>query len=372
MLAEPSADPLVGSPVPRIGPPRPLRSDIAGFRDEAACLGVHLYPWQDNVGHYLNALNADGNWLYPEVANVVARQNGKTEILVPHICSRLRMGRRIMHTAQNRELPREVYRRVADHMVAKHASELARMPRFSNGQEEIRLLNGWGLPDRRSQPGRRSWRDERRPRDRRGPRAGLVGHDVARSARRSTPRPTRRRSTCPTRATNSSLVLNALRLRASEDPTLAYLEWSRVTGAEVRRRRGLDRVEPVDRAHAPDHRQPRARLPLPPARRDDGDLRDGAPVPVGRVDARTPRRRLRLERVPRPRRRPSAAPVHGRVDGPQGEARIGGPRVAHPRRGGRPPARARGDREPDRHGRASGPTFASSPGCRASSMSGTT
>ena len=132
---------LYGSPTPRIGPPRPLRSDIDGFRREAECLEIDLFPWQDLVGWFLNAVDADNRFLYPEVADVVSRQNGKTEILVPHICDRLLKGRRIMHTAQNRELPREVFGRVADHMYAKHWSEMTRKPRFANGQEEIKLNN---------------------------------------------------------------------------------------------------------------------------------------------------------------------------------------------------------------------------------------
>lgn len=225
MQPEAATDPLVGSPVPRVGPPRPLRSDTAGFRAEAACLGVHLYPWQETVGQYLYALGPDDRWLYPEVADVVARQNGKTEVLVPFICHRLLLGRRLMHTAQNRELPREVFRRVADHMVAKHSAELARMPRFANGQEEIRLLNGGAY--RIVAPNRGGGR-------------GVTNDDLLIDEVRELDdwdamqaiKPTTNASANPqilylsNAGDDSSVVLNALRTRSVEDESLAYLEWS--------------------------------------------------------------------------------------------------------------------------------------------------
>ena len=87
-------------------------------------------PWQEMACTYIEARGPDDKWLYPEVCEVVSRQNGKTEKLVAHIVRRLLMGRRIMHTAQNRELPREVFGRVADIMMAKHFGLLKRTPRL--------------------------------------------------------------------------------------------------------------------------------------------------------------------------------------------------------------------------------------------------
>src|ERR1044072_2850525 len=98
-------------------------------------------PWQDTAGRYLEALAPDDRHLYREVAIIVARQNGKTETLVPLITKRIRAGRRVMHTAQNREPPREVFGRVAAAMETHFPSELRSKPRFANGQEEIRLVN---------------------------------------------------------------------------------------------------------------------------------------------------------------------------------------------------------------------------------------
>ncbi len=216
---------LFGSPSPRVGPPRPLRSDIDGFRREAECLGIELFPWQDLVGWYLNALDANDRHLYPEVADVVSRQNGKTEILVPHICDRLLKGRRILHTAQNRELPREVFGRVADHMFAKHWAQMARKPRFANGQEEIRLKDGGDYriiaPTRSGARGHHA--DD------------LIADEVrdyqdtefvaaAKPSLNASPNP--QALWVSNAGDETSVVLNALRVRSGQDPALAYLEWS--------------------------------------------------------------------------------------------------------------------------------------------------
>ena len=214
-----------GRPRPRIAPPIPARSLRKDFHDLAATLGVHLFPWQDTAGRYLYALGPRDVWLYPEVAVIVARQNGKTELLVPHVAKRLLMGRRIMHTAQNRELPREVFGRVADLMEDRYPELLVKRPRFANGQEEIRLKNGGHY--RIVAPTRGGARgpsnddvivDEVRE---------LDSHDFIAAAK-----PTMNASKNPqalylsNAGDESSEVLNAIRKRAAEDPALAYLEWS--------------------------------------------------------------------------------------------------------------------------------------------------
>ena len=73
---------------------------------------------------------------------VVARQNGKTALLRALICMKLLQGRRVMHTAQNRELPREVFTEVADAFVEHWRADLKKLPRLANGQERIELRNG--------------------------------------------------------------------------------------------------------------------------------------------------------------------------------------------------------------------------------------
>ena len=99
--------PLVGREHPRLAPPTPARANLDAFVKAATDLGITLYPWQRTAARYLTALGQGERWLYRHVAIVVARQNGKTTLLAPLIVSRLQMGHRIMHTAQDRVLPRE-------------------------------------------------------------------------------------------------------------------------------------------------------------------------------------------------------------------------------------------------------------------------
>lgn len=124
VTARKATKPLVGSEKPRLAPPTPARSQLAEFVDCATSIGIDLFPWQKVAARYLTALGQGDAWLYRHVAIVVARQNGKTRLLVPLIVSRLRMGHRIMHTAQDRNLPREIYSEVADIFTASPA-ELA-------------------------------------------------------------------------------------------------------------------------------------------------------------------------------------------------------------------------------------------------------
>jgi hypothetical protein len=230
VTARKATKPLVGHEKPRLSPPIPARSLVAEFIETAEELGIELFPWQKASGRYSYALGPDDRWLYPEVCEVVSRQNGKTEKLVPHIVKRLRMGRRIMHTAQNRELPREVFARVADIMGAQ-PSELAIkggrivMPRFANGQEEIRMRNGGSY--RIVAPTRSGAR---------GPSNDDVMIDEVRELDSfdfiAAAKPTLAASPNPqmhylsNMGDESSVVLNALRLRAQTDRSLAYLEWS--------------------------------------------------------------------------------------------------------------------------------------------------
>jgi phage terminase large subunit-like protein len=225
MLAVAVEEALYGSARPRVAPPVPALSRLDLYLSECECIGVEPFPWQEEAGRYLYGVGPDGLWLYPEVAELVARQNGKTEQLVPHVATRLVMGRRIMHTAQNRELPREVFGRVADHFETRHAGLLSRKPRFANGQEEIRLENGGHY--RIVAPTRGGARgpsnddvivDEVRE---------LDSHDFIAAAK-----PTMNASPNPqilylsNMGDESSEVLNAILQRSSEDPALACLQWS--------------------------------------------------------------------------------------------------------------------------------------------------
>ena len=161
-----------GAERPRIAPPVPLVHDMERLRDTALNMGLVLMPWQETAAKYLTAKGPDGRKLYSRVAIVVARQNGKTTLVMPLIIQALRDGKKIMHIAQTRELPRRMFD-LLEREIAKTPDLMPRRPgrngkpgaiiwpRRGQGQEEIMLNNGGELPDRGSQPRRRSWLPDR-------------------------------------------------------------------------------------------------------------------------------------------------------------------------------------------------------------------
>jgi hypothetical protein len=137
-LAKPKAARIVGVSAPRVAPPSPASAGGKEFDKLAKGMDIDLMPWQNVAGRYLAANTRDG-WRFREVCIVVARQNGKTEMLLPRIRMGLERGERILHTAQNRTLPRAVFMRVAATIPYK---DLAAPVRFANGQERITMRNG--------------------------------------------------------------------------------------------------------------------------------------------------------------------------------------------------------------------------------------
>jgi len=158
---------------------------------------------------------------------VVARQNGKTTLLAPLIVGRLLGGQSILHTAQNRELPRGTHRYVAN-LLREHFPE--QVPnrsdiRFGAGQEEIRTKEGGhyrivAATDNGA----------------RGPSANLVIVDEVRALKSTdfieAAQPTTiaqeltQTVYLSNAGTTESVVLNGLRARSGTDEYLAYLEWS--------------------------------------------------------------------------------------------------------------------------------------------------
>lgn len=223
--------PTLGHASPRIAPPTPARSDLDAYKLVAAKLGIELMPWQESAGRFLEALGANGKHLYREVAIIVARQNGKSQLLIPLIMKRLLAGQRVMHTAQDRSLPREIFGTVAEWMWELHPELFpkrngrATKPRYANGSEEVRLTNG-GIysivaPSRGGA---------------RGPSRDVVIIDELREMDHwdfiAAAKPTLTASQDPqmiylsNAGEDNSLVLNALKARAGTDESLAYLEWS--------------------------------------------------------------------------------------------------------------------------------------------------
>lgn len=226
-MLEPARSPkkLIGHAKPRISPPVPARTALAEYEAAAAHCGIDLMPWQKTAARYIQALGPKDRWLYREIGVVVARQNGKTTLLRPLIVARLRAGRHIMHTAQDRSLPREIFEMVAEVMEAKFSDEIKGKIRIANGQEHIRTVNGGSYkivaPTRQAA---------------RGASNDLVLVDEVRELDDyefiSAAKPTMTASANPqiiylsNAGSERSEVLNDIRTRRDIHPSLAYLEWS--------------------------------------------------------------------------------------------------------------------------------------------------
>lgn len=217
----------LGHAHPRIAPPVPARHRGKEFADLAAKLGTELYPWQQTAARYLTAVGTEDRWLYPEVALVVGRQNGKTEMLVPLIVARMLDGQRVMHTAQNAKLPREVHDRIATIFLDDYPELIPskRAISYALGDEKIKLTNGAYY---RIVPPTKSGA--------RGPSVDLLLIDelremedfdfIAASEPTTSARPNPQIIYLSNAGTEDSIVLNSLKARADADPNLAYLEWS--------------------------------------------------------------------------------------------------------------------------------------------------
>lgn len=137
LTAAKPAPPLMGAQNPRWAPPLPAKSKIKELRETALEVGIKLIPAQELACKYLTATGPDG-WLYREVAIIESRRNGKTEMLTPRILMDLRAGKSVLHTAQNRTLPRRVFMRVSHSLRADEVDFI----RYANGMEQIVMRNG--------------------------------------------------------------------------------------------------------------------------------------------------------------------------------------------------------------------------------------
>lgn len=221
-------------------PPDPSHSQLPALQAIAKETGRPLLPWQSLAAKFLTATGPDG-WAYREVAIVVARQNGKTELLVPRILLDLRNGKRILHTAQNRTLPRQVFMRVAWQLDKKETGYI----RFANGQEEIQLKNGGSYRIVAPQRGARGLScdtlifDELRE---------FEDYDIIGAAT-----PTLTASSDPqtiylsNAGSDASVVLNDLKRRGEEGGTdeFAYLEWSAAPDRSIEDREGWAEANPA-------------------------------------------------------------------------------------------------------------------------------
>ena len=237
-------DALEGNPLPRIGTPRRPAAGTLGpvlsALDDAA--GFEFSPWQRHVADVALEVDERQRWLHRVVVLAVARQNGKTAWAARRILAGLFAfdDSRILHTAQDRAMPREVFEELAgiidgSRSLRRHVKSI----RYANGQESVKLRNGsWYRIVAPSQSAVRGW-----------PRVGLVVMDEAREYRDdalfSAAQYTQRAHPNPQLLVLSnagdpdSIVLNRLRDRGraaaadpGADPGIAYFEYSSPDDAE--------------------------------------------------------------------------------------------------------------------------------------------
>jgi len=241
---------LRGHDRPRIAPPMPARSEAKAFALVAKEMGIDLMPWQAISSRYITAKGPDGRHLFREVALLVARQQGKTTLMKPHIVRELRAGRKIMHIAQNRELPREMFGVVADAIAGSDQNLLPRRrgkiiwPRYGSGQEEIILNNGASYRIAAANRG-----------GARGHANDIVIIDELREMESfdvmAAAEPTLTMSDDPqiiylsNAGNDASVVLNSVRDRAGDDPALAFLEWSASPDRQADDREGWCEANPA-------------------------------------------------------------------------------------------------------------------------------
>jgi hypothetical protein len=239
-MAARKPEPLIGSASPRLAPPTPARSLLDEFQATSAAIGLDLMPWQTVAGRYIYAIGPDDHWLYPEVAVVVARQNGKTELLVPFVIDRLTRGRRIGHAAQTRELPRYLFNRLVPLVRMGWPDAIIRK---GAGQETIEVPGGGSYKVMAATGG--------------APRGTTLDDLIVDELREvdeyfvgaATPTTVASGNSQIIYLSNAgeehSLALNAIRVRADEDPALAYLEWSAAPGRAADDRIGWAEANPA-------------------------------------------------------------------------------------------------------------------------------
>ncbi len=220
--------PLIGSPKPRIAPPMPLHHRLPELEACAADLGITFMEWQRVAGKYMTAVQKDKtSWLYRRFAAIVARQNGKTEIIKPRTLLGFKLGRKMLHLAQDRARPRKSTFVPLVEFFAKERNREAydvRKIREANGQEEIICWNGASYSITAPTSG--------------GARGDAVDDIFVDEVREFedftvdgiirptiTARPNAQIAYFSNAGHAGSVILNDLRLRL-DSPSLAYLEWS--------------------------------------------------------------------------------------------------------------------------------------------------
>ena len=234
----------LGRTSPRVGTPRGTFQTHGQVLEALAPLFdiPELYAWQrlaaDRALEYVDT-EAGQRWVHNSVTILVARQAGKTTVAATRILAGLYLfdDYHILHLAQDRALPREVFKKVAA-AIDRTPSLSRRLAKrrgiqWGNGQESVNLRDGSSY--RILAPTEEAVRGY--------DRVGLVFFDEVRTqadyatwsavgyTQRAHPNPQRWAVSNAGHA--DSVVLNGLMARGQKaaldpdsDPTVCYLEWS--------------------------------------------------------------------------------------------------------------------------------------------------
>ena len=127
LLAVPDYDDWIGSPVPRIGPLElPDRHMADKVESVSKAFGYDpMMPWQYHAAAWLTSLGDERDregmrlWDTMETGVLVARQNGKTDLLERIALFHLMAGRRVLHLAHTLSLTMETFNKLAERMGQK-------------------------------------------------------------------------------------------------------------------------------------------------------------------------------------------------------------------------------------------------------------
>jgi phage terminase large subunit-like protein len=237
----PDNPPVFGVQTPRIGTRRVPTVPTKGPQIVALAqlAGIGHDDWQtyiDDVAHEYDP--ETGRWTHRTNILIVGRQNGKTVVLEDRVLAGLYLfasDRLILHTAQDRAVPRELFESLATRIgdtQALHKRLDTKGIRETNGQERIRLKDGSTYRILAPRPKAfRNWS------------ADVLIFDEAREQRTwelwnaATPtqsaRPNPQLWIVSNAGDPDSVVLNTARDRGrraadnpTADPTVAYFEWS--------------------------------------------------------------------------------------------------------------------------------------------------
>jgi phage terminase large subunit-like protein len=138
-----------GHQKPRVcNAPNYVTSDGRDAVDLAASAGVFLDPWQQLSLEVMLGRRPDGKWAAFEFGELVARQNGKGEILLARALAGLFLfdERLMMHSAHEFKTAAEAFLRIKAVIDgAPHLSKLVKAMPSSHGNEGVELVTGQRL-----------------------------------------------------------------------------------------------------------------------------------------------------------------------------------------------------------------------------------